>query len=65
MPLEVILKIGWRKAVIGTNALSGKFAFVHQATDGDWINVEKLRYFLGSHEMFHARPFLRAKRNYA
>jgi len=65
LPLEVILKIGWRKAVIGTNAIGGELAFVHQATDGDWINVEKLRYFLGSHEMFHARPFLRAKRNYA
>src|SRR6266487_375432 len=48
LPLEVILQIGERKAIISANAISGKLTFVNQAADGHWINVEQLRQFLRS-----------------
>src|SRR5260221_7913953 len=59
---EVVLKIGRCKSVISTNAISGEFAFVHQAADRDWINMEDLCYFLGGHEMFHSSSVLHAKK---
>src|SRR5260221_9381965 len=62
LPPKVILKIGRGKSVISTNAISGEFAFVHQAADRDWINMEDLRYFLGGHEMFHRSSVLCAKK---
>src|SRR6266446_3004009 len=46
LPLEVILKIRRRKAVIGTDAIGGEIAFTDQSADRDRINVQKLRYFL-------------------
>src|SRR5207245_2802551 len=49
LPLEVIGKIGPRKAVIVTNAISRELACVDQAADGDRINLQKRCYFLSSH----------------
>src|SRR6266498_4591192 len=57
LPLEVILQVGQCKAVIGTDAISGKLTFVNQATDGHWINVEQLRQFLRSLKRFHTILF--------
>src|SRR5260370_27632560 len=54
LPLEVIGKIRWRKAVIVTNAISRELAFVDQVADGDRIHLQKLCYFLGSHKLFHS-----------
>src|SRR5260221_1126510 len=53
LPLEVILKIRRRKAVIGTDAIGGEIAFTDQSADRDRINVQKLRSLLCSHYMFH------------
>src|SRR6266699_3879902 len=58
LPLEVILKIRRRKAVIGTDTIGGEIAFTDQSADRDRSNVQKLGYFLGSHEMFHDDPIL-------
>src|SRR6266487_1227052 len=39
LPLEVILKIGRGKAVIGTDTIGRKLAFVDQTANRDWINM--------------------------